>query len=333
MLKRLCLGLFALLVLGGAAGAWAQGKPMELRVAVAGGTTTSHFMEHLPEVTRHMGKSYTLTPLKFNSSAHQLQPLAARELDIGFASFPDFTNALVRAKLDLVIIADMLQDKQPYWSNSYLVRADSPIKKVADLRGKSIGVPGHGTSAELKLLALLEKHGLRRNDVTLVEVQNPNVEAMVRSGRIDTGFFLTPFWHRAMRQGGMRHLFKLNDAQGDYQVLSQVARRDFLDKHGEVVTDYLEDYLRVTRWFDDPKNHAAAVGLAAKVLKLPPMAFEPWAFTRQDSYKDPNGLPDLQSVQADIDWAAARGYLPVRIEVAKQTDLSLVRKAAARLKD
>jgi hypothetical protein len=110
-----------------------------------------------------------------------------------------------------------------------------------------------------------------------------------------------------------------------------VMRKSFIDKHRAAVVDFMEGMLRIERWYLDPKNHDAVAKIAGGILKMPPERFG-WVFTKQDYYRDPNGLPDLEALQRSVDTAADLGFLKSSIDVKKYADLSIVKEAAACLK-
>src|SRR6516165_2825885 len=75
-----------------------------------------------------------------------------------------------------------------------------------------------------------------------------------------------------------------------------------------------------------------AVAIITKTMKLPPAIFARWVFTRDDWYRNPDGLPDLQALQKNVDAQKELGFIKADFDVKKSADLSLVREAAARLK-
>jgi NitT/TauT family transport system substrate-binding protein len=97
------------------------------------------------------------------------------------------------------------------------------------------------------------------------------------------------------------------------------------------MVDFMEDMLRITRWFEDPKNHAEVAKIASKVTKAPPERFG-WLFTKQDTYRDPNLLPNLEALQRNVDTTRELGFVKKPIDIKKYADLSLVQEAAKRLK-
>ena len=67
--------------------------------------------------------------------------------------------------------------------NSLVVLDAGPIKRIADLKGRKIGYSVGGFE-DVLLEAMLERHGLTRNDVTLVNV-NFSLSPSILSGQVD----------------------------------------------------------------------------------------------------------------------------------------------------
>ena len=82
----------------------------------------------------------------------------------------------------------------------------------------------------------------------------------------------------------------------------------------------------------DPANHDPAVAIAARVTKQPPATFEAWLFTNKDYYRDPNMVPNLVALQANVDEQKTLGFLKGGIDIKGHSDLSLISEAAQRLK-
>jgi len=68
-----------------------------------------------------------------------------------------------------------------------LTTSASGIKKLEDLKGKTIAVNGFETSGHLWLKTALAKAGLSDSDVTIVPIPFPAMAESLRSGKIDVG--------------------------------------------------------------------------------------------------------------------------------------------------
>jgi NitT/TauT family transport system substrate-binding protein len=63
---------------------------------------------------------------------------------------------------------------------------------------------------------------------------------------------------------------------------------------------------------------------------VPPERLD-WLFTKQDYYRDPDGKPDLEALQKNMDITKELGFFTGSIDLSKHTDLSIVEDAAKRL--
>ena len=108
------------------------------------------------------------------------------------------------------------------------------------------------------------------------------------------------------------------------------------EKNRAVLLDFMEDALRVERWYLDPKNHDAAVKIAMAITKTPKGLWDSWLFKKDgmkgDYFRSPDGKPDIDALQKVIDLQVKYGFLKRSIDVKKYVDLSLVEEAAKRLK-
>ena len=179
---------------------------------------------------------------------------------------------------------------------------------------------------------MLKKHGLEdKRDYTLLEGPLPAMGAMLLEKKADLIPAVLPFALNPKLRAEGKVLFTLADAMGPTQMIVWTARKSFIDKHRAAMVDFMEDMLRVVHFYLDPKNHAEAAKIASKITKAPPERFG-WLFTKQDTYRDPNLIPDLDALQRNVDTTQELGFVKKKIDIKKYADLSLVEEAAKRLK-
>jgi NitT/TauT family transport system substrate-binding protein len=334
MVKRVFLAvLTALLVLGGAAAARAD-EPLKLRVgwAVVPGQMTSIIFAK-KDILKHYGKSYTVELTHFRGSAPQITALAAGELDIAALAFSSFGLAIQNARMeDLRLIGDLYQDGiDEYYANEYLVRSDSPVHKIEDLKGKVLASNGIGGAVDMAMRKILRDHGLEeKRDYQIVEVQFPNMAATLEEGKVDLAGMVMPFSLIAKKSGKVRTLFTMKDAMGEAQTTLMAARAPFIAKHRAALVDFFEDWQRAMRWYYDPKNRTEAIKILADFTKQPPSAYEDWVFTKKDYYRSPEVMPNVKALQNNLNVQKELGLLKISIDVKKYADLSLVKDAAKR---
>jgi len=285
-------------------------------------------------ITRHNGQSYVMEAIRFQGSTAMIGALASGDIDIALLGFSSFSFAIEKAGIkDARLIASEMQDGVPgFYSQGFAVAKDGPIRTIEDLKGKVVAINGTGSAVDIAMRAMLLRHGLRpRQDVMVIEAPFPAMKTLLAENRAVLIPNVPPFSEDPELKAQSRILFTTRDAMGPSEISIWVVRQRFLKKNRAAMVDLLEDFLRALRFYIDPRNHAEAVRIAADFSRLPAAAFDSWLFTKDDFYRDPRGLPNLDALQANIDQERREGFLKTRIEVRKYVDLSLIEEAAKRL--
>jgi sulfonate transport system substrate-binding protein len=313
----------------------AHAEPLKIRVGwvVVPASTAPLFLEK-QDILKHFGKSYVVEATRFEGTPPVITALASGELDIGPLAFSSFGLAIRNARMDdLRIIADESQDGVPgHQTNEFMVLNDSPIKRVEDLKGKVLATNLIGTGVDIAMKAGLKKHGLLdKRDYTVIEAPFPTMPAMLNEKKADLVTGVMPFALNPMLNDIGFPLYDQTEGLGASQFVFWTARQSFIDQHRAVLIDFMEDMLRIERWYLDPNNHDQVAKIASDLLKIPPERFG-WLFTKKDYYRDPDMKPDLVALQRNVDTTVDLGFLKSSFDVKKYSDLSLIEEAAKRLK-
>ena len=322
------LGLFALTAANAA-------EPVKIRMSwVAPIANWASIVLEKKDLMHHLGKSYTLETVRYAGTPQMITALANNELEVASMAYSSFPIAIENAGLtDLRVIADEFQDGvKGYYTDQYYVRKDSGINKVEDLKGKVIGTNGGGSAVDVAIRAMLHKHGLEeKRDYTMLEGPLPAMPAMLLEKKADLIPAVLPFaFNPKLREEG-KVLFDQTEALGVTQMIILCARQTFIDKNRAAMLDYMEDLMRVVHWYLDPKNHDEVAKIASAITKVPPERFG-WLFTKQDTYRDPNLMPNMEALQRNVDTTQELGFIKKKIDVKKYADLTLIEEAAKRLK-
>ena len=150
-----------------------------------------------PEVLRHYGKSYVLDLIHFTGTPPQITALASNQIDLSPLSFSAFALAVTNAHLDdLRIIADdaCRAARRAWQTNNFLVLKNGPIQRVEDLKGQVVASNAFGGAVDIGLRVMLRKHGLEdKRDLTIIEVQVPNMKAALAEKKVALIAPLPPF--------------------------------------------------------------------------------------------------------------------------------------------
>ena len=320
-------------VLVGNGDAWAA-DPVKIRLSyVVPISNWAQMMQEKKDLARNLGRSYQMEVTRFAGTPPMITALAAGELDIADLAYPTLPIAIQNAGMDdLRVIADEFQDGNPgYHSIEFMVLADGPIKSVEDLKGKVVATNTAGSAVDIAMRAMLRKHRLEdKRDYTIVEAPFPTMRAMLAEKKVDLIPAVLPFSLDPELKKISRTLFTTKDAVGQTQFSMFVARKSFIDKNRAALVDFMEDSLRIVRWYLDPANHKDVEEICARITKQPAERFA-WVMTDKDQYRDRNMLPNLAALQRNIDLVRDLGFTKVSFDINKFADLSLVEEAAKRL--
>ena len=329
--KRHVLAGLCVIALAGAA----QAEPLKIRGSwVAPVSNWGSIWLEKKDLATHFGQSYVFESSRYAGTPPMITAMANNELEIGDLAYSTLPIAIENAGMDDIrVVADEFQDGFPgYRVDDYQVLADGPIQKVEDLKGKVIATNAMGSGVDVALRAMLRKHGLEANrDYTVVEAPFPGMRAMLAEKKVDLIPTVLPFALDPELKKIARPLFNLTDAIGVSQFAMWAMRNPFIDKNHAAIVDFMEDTMRIERWYLDRKNHDAVAAIASRITKQPPERFG-WLFTKADYYRAPDMRPDLVALQKNVDMTKDLGFVKKSFDVKSHSDLSLVEEAAKRLK-
>lgn len=126
------------------------------------------------------GVPYRIEWSEFPAAQPLLEAVGAGAVDLGEAGDAPFLFAYASGAKIKAVQAGQSGGS----STALLVRKDSPIRGLADLRGKKIAT-GRGSIGHYLLLRLLEEAGLKPTDVQVVFLNPGDAKAAFTSGAID----------------------------------------------------------------------------------------------------------------------------------------------------
>jgi len=239
---------------------------------------------------------------EFPAAQHLLEALAAGAVDIGLVGDAPYLFAFVNGS-DLQVVGAVTYGDGS--SVAIVVPPDSPIRSVADLKGKRVAT-GKISIGHYLLLRALENAGLTTQDITPVFMAPSDAKAAFASGRVDAWSTWSPFLATAVLRDHARILASGNGLLKShaYQVSTPAAIRDKQPQ----LRDFLARLDRAYIWENaHPDNYAAALahdtGLPPDVALATVEAMHPVTAPLDDGI-----VADAQDIVKHLSQA---GYSPV----------------------
>lgn len=128
------------------------------------------------------GAPYKVEWSEFPSAQTLLEALSAGAVDAGAVGDAPFMFAYASGSKIKAVQA--LQSDPSGASTAIVIPARSPIRTVADLKGRRVAT-GRGSIGHYVLLLVLERAGLKPSDVTMVYLSPGDAKAAMASGSVD----------------------------------------------------------------------------------------------------------------------------------------------------
>jgi ABC-type nitrate/sulfonate/bicarbonate transport system substrate-binding protein len=233
--------------------------------------------------------------------AAQLVPaVAAGSIDFANRHTPlVLTARAAGAKLKIVAAGARTTPERPHMK--YLVKPDSPIRTVQDLKGKKVAINSFGACSEYVLKEHLRRNGLEKT-VELQVIPDPNQEQALAQGLVDVGVLHSPYYEKVVKTGAARELF--NDSvvdDGLSGMLPYFTNEALIRKDPDLVRRFVKVLVRASEWTN--AHHDEAGLIFAKRRGLDPAYAGSWEYY-------PQGLvPGPAQVQWWIDLLVREGKL------------------------
>ncbi|MBD2018599.1 sulfonate ABC transporter substrate-binding protein [Leptolyngbya sp. FACHB-36] len=196
---------------------------------------------------------------EFPAGPPLLEALNAGAIDIGPVgeSPPIFAQA---AGANLVYAASIAPNPK---GSGVLVREDSLIKAVTDLKGKKVTF-AKGSSANLLIVQLLEKDGLKFEDIEPVYLPPADARAAFVQGTVDAWVIWDPFF--AAGETGIKSRVVANGEGVNRIGGYYIASRQFATERPAILKALLEEVRDLEEW--SGKNRDEVAEVLTKALKL-----------------------------------------------------------------
>ncbi|SDT49560.1 sulfonate ABC transporter substrate-binding protein [Bradyrhizobium canariense] len=135
-----------------------------------------------------------------------------------------------------------------------LVQSQSPIRTIADLKGKRVGFT-KGSSAHNIIVQTLEKAGLTYADITPVYLTPPDAGPAFANGSIDAWSIWDPYFAIGETKQNGRVLVNASEITKTNSFY--IANRDFAKNHGAVLQQIIDVTSSTAKWAEAHRDEVA----------------------------------------------------------------------------
>lgn len=190
------------------------------------------------------GAPYRVDWKHFQASAPLAEALNTGDLDLGFLGDSGFLFlAAKQAPVKLIGVSRQNPD-----TIALLVPKDSPVKTIADLKGKKVAYWPGAWSQQLTLRAL-EQAGLPENHVEFIKLMPIDAAAALPQGSIDAFPVWEPYISQQILFSGARPILTAKNLMPGLSAIA--ASTPSIDSKREAIADFLGRVKQARTWVDN----------------------------------------------------------------------------------
>lgn len=187
--------------------------------------------------------------IEFNSGKDVNNALASNSIDLGYmGTVPAASGIASGLNYEVCWMHAVLNDIE-----CLIVKNDSKIASVKDLKGKKIAVV-IGSTSHYSLLSAMKKEGLSENDVTILNGSPVEINAMWQRGDVDAAYIWEPTLSNFKEDGTI--IFTGKDGQniGALTGTVEVVNKDFGKKYPKAVSEYIKVLVKAQEMYKENKD-------------------------------------------------------------------------------
>jgi NitT/TauT family transport system substrate-binding protein len=198
----------------------------------------------------------------------------------------------------------------------YALLAKPEIKRIEDLKGKTIIIGGAKDITRIFTERMLAPHGLKTGDYDYVFAGATSARfSALKSGAVDAALLTMPFNFFA-ESAGFANLGFTFDYLPDMPFAGMAVNRTWAAANGDVLRRFLDAYNKGAAFFADPNNREDVVKLQTEVSKIGQDDVEKsYGFLHGKNLFEPTGKVSKRKVGNVIDALRDLGDLPADFTV------------------
>lgn len=172
---------------------------------------------------------------KYDTGRDLITALAAGFIDIGTIGTPPAALGIANnLPYKIYYLHDIIGE-----SEALVVKQDSGINSINDLKGKKIATTFNSTS-DFSLINALKLNKINKEDVTLIDMEMPNINVAWQKNEIDGAYVWEPTKSNLIAEGG-KVIITSGDLAKKGVITGEVGivQNDFANKYPNVLKDYI----------------------------------------------------------------------------------------------
>lgn len=192
----------------------------------------------------------------FKAGPELMSAFSAGALDAGYVGVAPATTAAANKTARVTVLAQANSE-----GSALVIRKDSRIQAVSELKGKTLAVPGHATVQDFLLQKVLAKTNLPAGQTNIMVIKPPEMIGALRSGDIDGFIAWEPFPARALTMDIGKVLVPSRDIWKDHPCCVLAVDSRFLESRAEEAKKMVKAHVRATDFINHNPREALQIAV------------------------------------------------------------------------
>ncbi len=193
----------------------------------------------------------------FRAGPEIMTAFAAGELDMAYVGEAPATTAVANKAARVVVLAQVNTE-----GSALVVSAKaSEIAQLADLKGKTVAVPGHSTVQDFLLKKALKQHGLDLKQIKVIVIKPPEMINALQAGQIDAFIAWEPYPSQAVTMGNGRHLLTSHQMWANHPCCVLAADANLLNTSPQKAQAVVRAHVQATDFINQHPDEAVQIGV------------------------------------------------------------------------
>jgi len=255
---------------------------------------------------------------EFQSSVPLLEGLVSNRIDFSFIGDGTVVTGKSANSPFTVISTIGIQGNQ----NSVIVKPDSAIQSIPDLKGKTIAV-AKGSSAHIFLIKALQANQMKESDLNIVELQPDEANSAYQTNKVDAWATWDPFVTTEVNANRARIVASV-ESMNIVAPAVMIGRDKFVNDHADLTALYLKVYQKTVDWVNANKEDAATLLAEEKQMDLDLVK----QLVNYTNYINTPITEDVQAaMQSTADILLEAGTIKSALDISKVFNNSFIEEA------
>ncbi len=192
----------------------------------------------------------------FKAGPEEMSAFASKSIDVGYLGVAPSTTGVANKFADVKAVAMANTE-----GSAIIVRKDSTIMTVKDLKGKTIAIPGYSTVQDFLLRKALEREGIDPKRVNIIVIKPPEMITALDTKQIDAFIAWEPHPSKAITMGIGRTLIPSSKIWKDHPCCVVAVEGTFYRDNPDVIKAFLKAHVRATEHINKNLDEAVRIGM------------------------------------------------------------------------